>query len=58
MANYELKKIKPVLVQQAVQYEKEKFAEYLKENPGWYSRTRFFYEEKYKLDNFQYYAPF
>lgn len=34
MANFELQTLKPVLIQQAVKYEKEKFAEFLEQNSG------------------------
>ncbi|XP_057312350.1 T-complex protein 11-like protein 1 [Hydractinia symbiolongicarpus] len=33
MANFELQTLKPVLIQQAVKYEQEKFAEFLEQNP-------------------------
>jgi len=34
LANYEIRAIKPILMQQAVKYESEKFEDYLKENNG------------------------
>ena len=34
MANFQLQSLRPYLIQQSVDYEREKFKEYLKENPG------------------------
>lgn len=34
IANYNINTVKPLLIQQAVEYEKAKFTEYLKENQG------------------------
>lgn len=34
IANYEINSVKPILMQQAVEYEKAKFMDYLKENKG------------------------
>lgn len=38
IANYEIKAVKPILMKQAVRYEREKFDEYLKENKGMFNR--------------------
>lgn len=34
MANFEIQKIKPIVMKQAVQYERTKFGEYLEKNPS------------------------
>ena len=34
MANFELQAVKPRLLQQSVEYEREKFKQYLEANPG------------------------
>lgn len=34
MANFQLQTIKPQLLQQSIEYERKKFAQYLEANPG------------------------
>ena len=53
MANFQLQSIKPHLVQQSIEYERNKFKDYLQSNPGKFTTKKIYLCNMYLICEFE-----